>query len=121
MEAARKRVRWGALVGIAVGIAFAIAVPESAKQAAAPPLLSLFSLGRMVAAYLLALVFAVAYGTTMALSKRAAVVMLPLLDILQSVPILGVFRAAPVRGLYRVPPCRRARGRPRGFLIFTSM
>ena len=94
MAAARKRLRWVALVLIATGAAFAIAFPASASEAAALPLLAAFSLGRMVAAYLLALVFAIAYGTTMALSKRASVVMLPLLDILQSVPILGFFPAA---------------------------
>jgi NitT/TauT family transport system permease protein len=121
MAAARKWVRWVALVLIAVGIALAIAFPESAKQAAVLPLLALFSLGRMVAAYLLALVFAIAYGTTMALSKRAAVVMLPLLDILQSVPILGFFPAALVFFVSTF------QGHPAGleiavvFLIFTSM
>src|SRR2546428_716021 len=94
MAAARKRLRWVALVFIVAGVAFAILYPESAARAAALPLLAVFSLARMVAAYLLALVFAIAYGTTMALSKRAALVMLPLLDILQSVPILGFFPAA---------------------------
>ncbi|TLZ56262.1 MAG: ABC transporter permease subunit, partial [Methanobacteriota archaeon] len=75
----------------------------------------------MVAAYLLALVFAIAYGTTMALSKRAAVIMLPLLDILQSVPILGFFPAALVFFVATF------QGHPVGleiaviFLIFTSM
>src|SRR5437879_13242402 len=77
MAAARKRLRWVALVFIVAGVAFAILYPESAARAAALPLLAVFSLARMVAAYLLALVFAIAYGTTMALSKRAAVVMLP--------------------------------------------
>ncbi|HTD80902.1 MAG TPA: ABC transporter permease subunit, partial [Thermoplasmata archaeon] len=121
MAAARKRLRWVALVLIATGAAFAIAFPASASEAAALPLLAAFSLGRMVAAYLLALVFAIAYGTTMALSKRASVVMLPLLDILQSVPILGFFPAALVFFVTTF------QGHPVGleiaviFLIFTSM
>ena len=57
----------------------------------------------------------------MALSKRAAVVMLPLLDILQSVPILGFFPAALVFFVATF------QGHPAGlelavvFLIFTSM
>src|SRR5437879_1775617 len=121
MAAARKRLRWVALVFIVAGVAFAILYPESAARAAALPLLAVFSLARMVAAYLLALVFAIAYGTTMALSKRAAVVMLPLLDILQSVPILGFFPAALVFFVATF------QGHPAGlelaviFLIFTSM
>ena len=121
MAAARKRLRWVALVLIAAGIAFAIAFPGSAKEAASLPVLALFSLGRMVAAYLLALVFAIAYGTTMALNKRASLVMSPLLDILQSVPILGFFPAALVFFVSTF------QGHPAGlelavvFLIFTSM
>ncbi len=118
---ARKRLRWVGLVLIALGVSFAIAFPDSARQAATLPLLASFSLGRMAAAYLLALVFAIAYGTTMALSKRAAVVMLPLLDVLQSVPILGFFPAALVFFVATF------QGHPTGleiaviFLIFTSM
>ena len=121
MAAARKWLRWVALILIAAGIVFAFAFPESARESAVLPLLAVFSLGRMVAAYLLALVFAIAYGTTMALSKRAAVVMLPLLDILQSVPILGFFPAALVFFVSTF------QGHPAGleiavvFLIFTSM
>ncbi len=121
MAAARSRLRWVALVLIGVGAAFALAFPDSARQTAVLPILAAFSLGRMAAAYLLALVFAVAYGTTMALSKRAAVVMLPLLDVLQSVPILGFFPAALVFFVTTF------QGHPVGlelaviFLIFTSM
>src|SRR2546427_763964 len=75
----------------------------------------------MLAAYLLSLVFAIAYGTTMAMNRKAAVVMLPLLDILQSVPILGFFPAALVFFVATF------QGHPAGlelavvFLIFTSM
>src|SRR5205809_5701964 len=121
MAAARKWLRWVALLLIVTGAAFAIAYPESAARAATLPLLAVFSLSRMVAAYLLALMFAIAYGTTMALSKRAAIVMLPLLDILQSVPILGFFPAALVFFVTTF------QGHPAGleiavvFLIFTSM
>src|SRR3989475_10190257 len=121
MAAARKWLRWVALVVIAAGAAVAIAFPEGAARAATLPLLAVFSLARMAAAYLLALVFAIAYGTTMALSKRAALVMLPLLDILQSVPILGFFPAALVFFVATF------QGHPAGlelavvFLIFTSM
>ena len=53
------------------------------------PLYAAYSLVRIVIAYLLALVFALAYGLAAAKSDRAAKVLLPLLDILQSIPVLS--------------------------------
>ena len=53
------------------------------------PLFAVFTLGRMTIAYALALVFALSYGIATAMSHRAAHVLLPLLDIFQSVPVLG--------------------------------
>src|SRR6266571_3395663 len=53
------------------------------------PLYAVFTLTRMTLAYLLSIGFALAYGITTGLSRRASHVMLPLLDILQSVPVLG--------------------------------
>jgi NitT/TauT family transport system permease protein len=44
---------------------------------------------RMFAALAASLVFTFTYGTAAAKSRRAAVILIPLLDILQSVPILG--------------------------------
>jgi NitT/TauT family transport system permease protein len=44
---------------------------------------------RMFAALLASLLFTFTYGTAAAKSRRAGVVLIPLLDILQSVPILG--------------------------------
>ena len=44
---------------------------------------------RMLVAMLASLVFTFTYGTLAAKSRRAAIVLIPLLDILQSVPILG--------------------------------
>ena len=52
-----------------------------------------YSLLRMALAYLLALIFTLVYGHMAAKSQRAAVVMVPLLDILQSVPILSFLPA----------------------------
>lgn len=51
----------------------------------------LYSLIRMVAAYALALVFALTYGYYAAARRAGERVMIPVLDILQSVPILGFF------------------------------
>src|SRR5260370_33476664 len=53
------------------------------------PLYAAYSLVRIAIAYLLALLFALAYGFAAAKSERAAKIMLPLLDILQSIPVLS--------------------------------
>jgi NitT/TauT family transport system permease protein len=52
------------------------------------PLYTLFSLTRGLVAYLISLIFTIVYGYIMAHSKRAEKIMLPLLDILQSIPVL---------------------------------
>src|SRR3984893_984196 len=44
---------------------------------------------RMLAAMIASLLFTITYGTLAAKSKRAELVLVPLLDILQSVPVLG--------------------------------
>jgi hypothetical protein len=46
----------------------------------------------MLAAYLLSLAFALAYARVMVAGRWSERLMLPLLDILQSVPILSFFR-----------------------------
>ena len=105
------------LLGAAVGVAF----PQAALAAIWLPLLAIFSTTRMAVAYLLSLVFAIAYGYTAATNKRASVILLPVLDILQSVPILGFF---PPALFFFVAAFQ---GHPVGielavvFLIFTSM
>ena len=55
---------------------------------------ALFSFLRMLVAYGFALAFAIAYGVAAGRSKRAERVMIPLLDVLQSVPVLAFFPAA---------------------------
>src|SRR5881397_1327154 len=121
MAASRNWVRRVAIVLVAAGAGLAFAFPTTAGLAVQLPLLALYSVGRMLAAYLLSLVFAIAYGTTMAMNRKAAVIMLPLLDILQSIPILGFFPAALVFFVAAF------QGHPIGleiavvFLIFTSM
>jgi NitT/TauT family transport system permease protein len=44
---------------------------------------------RLMAAMIVSLVFTFTYGTLAAKSRRAELVLVPLLDILQSVPVLG--------------------------------
>jgi NitT/TauT family transport system permease protein len=58
------------------------------------PIVALNSLGRMLAAYGGALVFAIVYGVAAGRSKRAERILIPILDVLQSVPVLGFFPAA---------------------------
>jgi NitT/TauT family transport system permease protein len=53
------------------------------------PLYTLLSLMRGVAAYILSLVFTLVYAPAAASSPRAERVMLPVLDILQSIPVLS--------------------------------
>jgi NitT/TauT family transport system permease protein len=53
------------------------------------PYYALRSLSRMFIALFLSVVFTFVYGTAAARSRRAEKVLIPLLDILQSVPILG--------------------------------
>jgi NitT/TauT family transport system permease protein len=53
------------------------------------PLYALYSLVRISVAYAISLVFALAYGYIAASSRRAEIIMVPLLDILQSIPVLS--------------------------------
>ena len=53
------------------------------------PLYALYSLVRILVAYALSLAFALAYGYAAAKSRRAEIVLIPLLDILQSIPVLS--------------------------------
>jgi NitT/TauT family transport system permease protein len=53
------------------------------------PLYAAYSFVRISIAYILSLLFALAYGMAAAKSERAAKILLPLLDILQSIPVLS--------------------------------
>lgn len=63
--------------------------PDISLSAAALPWYAALSLLRMLAAYALSLAFALSYGLYAAHDRRAERVLLPLLDVLQSVPILS--------------------------------
>ncbi|MBZ5536801.1 MAG: ABC transporter permease subunit [Acidobacteriia bacterium] len=84
------------------------------------PLYALYSLLRMIVAYIFSLGFSIWAGYQASTSIRARRIILPALDILQSVPILGFFPAAVYFFI------RLAHGSPIGaeaaavFLIFTS-
>ncbi|GAC1621028.1 MAG: ABC transporter permease subunit [Candidatus Acidiferrum sp.] len=53
------------------------------------PLYALYSLVRIGVAYACSLAFALAYGYIAASSRRAEIILVPLLDILQSIPVLS--------------------------------
>jgi NitT/TauT family transport system permease protein len=53
------------------------------------PLYAAYSFVRIAIAYVLSLLFALGYGLAAARSERAAKILLPLLDILQSIPVLS--------------------------------
>ena len=62
---------------------------EISRNPSALPYYAAFSLLRIVAAYILSLSFTLIYGYVAAYSKKAERVMVPLLDILQSIPVLS--------------------------------
>jgi len=59
------------------------------RSPSALPLYAFYSLVRMGVAYVLSLVFAVAYGYIAANNRRVEMVMIAVLDILQSIPVLS--------------------------------
>ena len=59
------------------------------RSPAVLPLYAAFSLLRITAAYALSLAFALSYGYIAARSRAAERIMLPLLDVLQSIPVLS--------------------------------
>ena len=75
----------------------------------------------MVAAYALSLVFALGYGYYAATRRTSERVMIPVLDILQSVPILGFFPVVIVLFLSLPGPTFLGPNLASVFLIFTSM
>ncbi len=84
------------------------------------PLYAAYSFVRIAIAYLLSLLFALAYGMAAAKSERAAKILLPLLDILQSIPVLSFLPGVMLAMVALFP--RRQMGLELGsiLLIFTG-
>lgn len=80
-----------------------------------------YSFLRMIAAYFASLGFALAYGYYAAVHRTGERVMIPVLDILQSVPILGFFPIAIVFFVQLTPHSALGANIASVFLIFTSM
>lgn len=98
-----KAIGWSDLLGVAVLFAVISGIVVVAREWSGPlqpmaeihlepeylPLYTFLSLSRGVAAYGLSFLFTMVYGTVMARVRGAERVMLPVLDILQSIPVLG--------------------------------
>ncbi|MGB7965391.1 MAG: ABC transporter permease subunit, partial [Methylocella sp.] len=81
-----------AITHVSHGLTVPLTAPESAVVSLDYTLLPYYALRttlRMFAAIAASLVFTFVYATLAAKSRRAALVLIPLLDVLQSVPILG--------------------------------
>jgi len=93
--------------------------PKISLEPSALPWYTLLSVGRMTIAYGLSLLFALIYGRTAAYNRRAEHVLMPLLDVLQSVPILS-FLPVVLLSLSTVLPQNTAAELASIVLIFTS-
>ena len=96
-----------------------IAGPDISLSPLALPWYALLSVGRMAAAYFLSLLFSLFYGYAAARNRTARTVLMPLLDVLQSVPILS-FLPVVLLSLSAVLPQAFAAELAAIVLIFTS-
>jgi len=128
----QRRFHWGdviVLLGISVFLSIGIALAVHTPPALRGPEISLdpyilpyyagLSIVRMAAAYLLSLVFALLYGRAAAHNRHVEQVLMPLLDVLQSVPILS-FLPVVLLSLSAVLPQKIAAELAAIVLIFTS-
>ncbi len=94
---------------IYAGVRLAVRSPEALEgpqinlSLSALPYYTLLSVGRMLAAYTLSLAFSLVYGYAAANNPRLERILLPILDVLQSVPILS-FLPLVLLGLTAVLP-----------------
>lgn len=114
-------------VGVAIYVGVRLAIntpavikgPEISLAASALPWYAVLSISRMAAAYVLSLIFGLLYGYVTAYNQTAERVLVPLLDVLQSVPILS-FLPVVVLGLAALLPQGIALELASIILIFTS-
>jgi NitT/TauT family transport system permease protein len=102
LQPIHRPITWGdavVLLGVAVLVYVGVRVAFHAPAVIRGPVISLspsvlpwyagLSIGRMAAAYVLSLLFTLVYGSLAARSRSAERVLMPVLDVLQSVPILS--------------------------------
>jgi len=106
-------------VTLAQGVSVVISGPVISLSPSALPLYAGLSLGRMTAAYILSFLFTLVYGSLAANSRRAERILLPVLDVLQSVPILS-FLPVVLLSFSAILPQRLAAELASIVLIFTS-
>ena len=94
--------------------------PKLSISARHLPYYALCSFNRMLAAYTLALVFSIAYGMAAARGRMWERVMIPAIDIAQSVPVVGFFPAAVYFFVALAHGSRLGVELAAVFLIFTS-
>jgi NitT/TauT family transport system permease protein len=132
----RPELNWRDLTALVLIVAVILAVGSGARQMLAPfaaaqapeislapaalPNYALRTILRMLLALCVSLAFTFTYGTLAAKSRRAEMVLVPLLDVLQSVPVLGYLSFTAVFFVSLAP--RRALGAELAaiFAIFTS-
>jgi NitT/TauT family transport system permease protein len=115
------------LVSVVIYLAARLAVnapaevqgPDISLAPSALPAYALYSTLRMLAAYILSFLFTIVYGYVAAYNRRAETVLMPLLDVLQSVPIFS-FLPVVLLGLSAILPEGLAVGLAAIVLIFTS-
>ena len=131
-QATLQLLRWGdavVLAGLGAIVYFAVelgihapeVVPaeEISRSPGTLPFYAVLSLGRMSAAYALSMAFALIYGGLAARYRRMEKLLLPVLDVLQSVPILS-FLPVVLLSFSAVLPQRVAAELASIVLIFTS-
>jgi len=96
-----------------------IAAPTISDSPSALPVYAFFSIMRMLAAYALSVVFSLIYGRIAAYNQRAEKILIPILDVLQSVPILS-FLPVVILSLRAILPQGIAAELGSVVLIFTS-
>lgn len=106
-------------VRLALGSPRAIEGPEISLSPWALPWYACLSMGRMAAAYALSMAFSLVYGYLAARRKGAERIMIPILDILQSIPILS-FLPVVLLSFRAVLPAGLAAELASIVLIFTS-
>lgn len=106
-------------VRLALNVPAVIKGPDISLTPRALPWYTLLSVGRMFAAYVLSMLFTLFYGRVMAYNQRAEKLLMPLLDVLQSVPILS-FLPVVLLSLSAIMPQKVAAELASIVLIFTS-
>lgn len=106
-------------IHLAMGAPQFIAGPEIDLAPTVLPYYLSLSLGRMAAAYVLSVIFSLIYGSLAAKHQLAEKMLLPLLDVLQSVPILS-FLPVVLLSFSAILPQRLAVELSAVVLIFTS-